>query len=86
VDVCDLPLSRSQLLVEIRRLYARLRTLPTHEQPDTNRGCGSGTYLAIEAQIRSLAELYKTTDDDDVGTRSHETVDAEPVTTRRRCG
>jgi hypothetical protein len=82
-------LTRPQILAEITRLYQALRDIPRRHQPNGVRGIGAGSpaYVAIVAEIRALAEVYKATaDDDDRLTRSQEFGDMEPVTTRRRCG
>lgn len=47
------------LLDAIRQRYQQLEALPQREKPDSNRrGPGSVAYLALEAEIRSLAQQY----------------------------
>jgi hypothetical protein len=58
-------LTRPQLLTEIARLYARLRALPPIDQPCSGRTYhGSPRYVAIQQEIRLLAEAYSAADDE----------------------
>lgn len=61
-----LSLTRSQILAEIQRLYARLQALPGPARCDDRRvGVAYLAYDALVQQIRSLTDAYKATADDD---------------------
>jgi len=54
-------LAAEHLRAEILRLYRELNQLPANERPGTTRPSRSPAYLALEAQIRDLADRYQAT-------------------------
>jgi len=81
VAVCDVSLTAAELLAEIRRLYRQLRTLPCFDRPESGgKGRrGSAEYLALETEIRTLADRYSKISGAGSGSASHaSTSAAEP--------
>jgi hypothetical protein len=55
--------ARRALLAEILACYRQLQALPSAERPTTNDGTRRPAYLAIEAEIRTLADRYRQFED-----------------------